>query len=136
MQGLMILGFSLLALFGAPLAGFAGGEPPAVASPHQPVRGDLDAARAGWALIGEGALLIDVRSAEEFGQGHLAGAINIVHTDLDALAAAIGQEHARRVVLYCGTGRRAGLAVEQLEQRGYRGLFNATGYDALLATQP
>lgn len=100
------------------------------------VQGDLEAARQGWALVEDGALVIDVRSPGEFSGGHVDGALNIVHTDIEALAAAIGPDQDRSVVLYCGSGRRSGLAIAGLEELGYTALFNATGYDALQATQP
>ena len=100
------------------------------------IRGDLDAAREGWERIENGALVIDVRSADEFEGGHLDGAINIVYTDTEALADAIGADQARSVVLYCGSGRRASLAQSALEERGFTGIFNASGLGALRATQP
>ena len=43
--------------------------------------GDPEAARQAWPMIENGALLIDVRSAEEFADGHLDGAVNIEWTD-------------------------------------------------------
>lgn len=116
---------------------FAGGgeveSSPAVA---KQVKGDLQAASQAWALINEGALVIDVRRPGEFDNGHIQDAINIEHTDSDALAAAIGEDLSRPVVFYCGSGRRAELAKLTLEESGYTGIFNASGYEALLETQP
>lgn len=100
------------------------------------VKGDVAAAVQAWTLIENGALLIDVRSPAEFQSGHIEGAINIPHMDIDALASAIGEDHSRAVVLYCGSGRRAGLSQDLLEELGYDGIFNATGFSALQATQP
>lgn len=100
------------------------------------VQGDIEAARTGWALLEEGALLIDVRSAEEFDGGTIKGSLNIVHTDINGLARAIGTGTDRKVVLYCGSGRRADLAKDQLEALGYTGIYNASGYEALLVTRP
>lgn len=112
-------------------------EDPAKTAPAaEEIQGDLEAARQGWALIEDGALVIDVRSPGEFSGGHVDGALNIVHTDIEALAAAIGPDRDRSVVLYCGSGRRSGLAIVDLEEVGYTALYNATGYDALQATQP
>jgi len=100
------------------------------------LRGDLEQARSAWQLIDDGALVIDVRSEGEFASGHLAGAQRIPFDDTDALQAAIGEDRERPVVLYCGSGRRVGLAIEALEARGYEELFNATGLDALQAARP
>jgi phage shock protein E len=104
--------------------------------PVKQVKGDITAAEQAWVMINNGALVIDVRSEGEFDAGHLEGALNIVHTDTDALAAAIGEDLDRPVVFYCGSGRRAGLAKTILEESGYSGIYNASGYEALLETQP
>jgi len=100
------------------------------------VKGDVNAAAQAWPMIQQGALLIDVRSAEEFAAGHLDDALNIVHSDIDALARAIGDDPARSVVLYCRSGKRAGEALKALEARGFTGVFNASGLEALEATRP
>lgn len=100
------------------------------------LRGDPDAAREAWTLIEEGALVIDVRSPEEYASGHLEGALHIPWDQTDALAEAIGEDRSRSVVMYCGSGKRVGRAIEALEARGYDALFNASGLDALEATQP
>jgi phage shock protein E len=88
-----------------------------------------------WSLIGSGAVLIDVRSVEEFEGGHLDGAINIPHTDLDALAEAIGDTD-QPAVFYCRSGKRAGHAQSALEERGFTRIFNGLGYKDLSATVP
>lgn len=99
-------------------------------------KGDTEAAAEGWARVDEGALLIDVRSEEEFEAGHASGAIHAPYNDAARLVASIGPDKNRAAVLYCGSGRRAGLAIDTLRQLGYTNLFNATGYEALEATRP
>ncbi|MEJ2534528.1 MAG: rhodanese-like domain-containing protein [Gammaproteobacteria bacterium] len=104
---------------------------------HRAVDPNLAKAQEGWERVENGALLIDVRSEAEFESGAIPGAVNIPYDDTDALAAAIGSDRDRPVVMYCGSGRRVGIAIEALEERGYRNLFNATGYEALQsAMQP
>ena len=100
------------------------------------VKGDTKQAEAGWALIQSGALLVDVRTPEEYAGGHIEGAVNVPYTETDKLASAIGEDKDRSVVVYCGSGRRAGKAKTALEALGYTHIFNATGYEALLATAP
>ncbi len=87
-------------------------------------------------MIQSGALVIDVRSEEEFAEGHLDGAINIEWDQTDALIAAIGSDKQRQVVFYCRSGNRSGKSMAELESRGYTHIFNATGFEALQATKP
>ncbi|MEM7053479.1 MAG: rhodanese-like domain-containing protein [Pseudomonadota bacterium] len=85
-------------------------------------------------LITQDALVIDVRSSEEIDEtGRLANAEAIPHSQVDAIAALIGQQQNRAVVLYCGSGRRAGRVINALRERGYGGGVNAGGYDDLAA---
>lgn len=97
---------------------------------------DRDQARAAWELLEEGALLIDVRSEAEFLDGHLEGALHIPYQNTDDLIQAIGSDKDRAVVMYCASGRRVGLAIDALERHGYTNLHNATGLEAMLATEP
>lgn len=56
--------------------------------------------------------LIDVRTVEEFAQGHLPGAINIPLDQIDQA------EIAAQSRLYCRSGRRSELAKRKLQERG------------------
>jgi len=85
-------------------------------------------ATEGTALVTQGALLVDVRSAEEFSAGHVEGAVNIPHTDVEQRLAEFGEDRAREIVLYCRSGHRSGLAQESLKALGYTRVFNAGGY--------
>ncbi len=98
--------------------------------------GNGAAAKFAWPMIQSGALLVDVRSAEEFAEGHLEGAINIEWSNTDALMAAIGEDKQRPVVFYCRSGNRSGKAMVELGIRGYNNIYNATGLEALKATRP
>ncbi len=105
-------------------------------NPAMAVSGDPVAARQAWPMIEQGALLIDVRTAEEFDQGHIDGALNIPFQETDQLMTAIGHDKQRQVVVYCRSGHRAGKAKQVLESNGYKRVFNASGYEALVLTKP
>jgi phage shock protein E len=98
--------------------------------------GDPAIAENAWPMIQSGALLVDVRSEEEFADGHLDGAVNIEWDKTADLIAAIGDDKQRQVVFYCRSGNRAGKARVVLEGKGYNNIFNATGFNALRATEP
>jgi len=75
-------------------------------------------------LVAQGALLVDVRSAEEFSGQHLPGAINIPHQQIVQTINNKGFDADRSIVLYCRSGNRSGIAKGLLEQAGYRSVFN------------
>jgi rhodanese-related sulfurtransferase len=86
-------------------------------------------------LIAQGAVVLDVRTPDEFGAGHLPTATNLPidsfgdHlADVDKLATG---DKAKPIVVYCGHGRRAAKAKEQLDAAGYRNVVNGGGYDDL-----
>jgi phage shock protein E len=97
--------------------------------------GDIEAAKQAWPMIEGGALLVDVRSKEEFDEGHLDGAVNIEWDKTEELVVAIGSDKQRPVVFYCRSGNRAGKSIVELESKGYTNIFNATGFEALKETQ-
>jgi phage shock protein E len=98
--------------------------------------GDPVAAKQAWPMIEQGVLLIDVRTVEEFEQGHIEGAINIAWQETDKLMMTIGTDRKRPVVVYCRSGNRSGKAKAELETKGYVNIFNATGYEAMKETKP
>nr|WP_256835153.1 rhodanese-like domain-containing protein [Pseudomonas oleovorans] len=93
--------------------------------------GEVDQAAAISALQRSDSLLIDVRSAEEFAEGALPGAIRIGHEDIAAQIASAAPDKDRPLVLYCRSGRRSALAQQSLEEMGYSQVINAGAYDDL-----
>jgi phage shock protein E len=73
----------------------------------------------------EHLFVLDVRTPEEFAEGHVPGAVNVPH---DQIAARLDQvPKDKDVVLYCRSGRRAGLAAELLAANGYTRLSHLEG---------
>ena len=65
------------------------------------------------ALVAAGKVrLIDVRTPEEFAEGSIPGAVNLPLDSFDP--AAILDEPGKEAVLFCRSGRRSGLAADQL----------------------
>ncbi|HEU4335086.1 MAG TPA: rhodanese-like domain-containing protein [Candidatus Eisenbacteria bacterium] len=88
-----------------------------------------------WASVREGALLVDVRTQEEFDAGHLEGALLIPVDEIDSRASELGDDKSRAIVLYCRTGNRSGQAKRALEERGYTNVMNAGGYERMRRVQ-
>jgi len=72
-------------------------------------------------------LVLDVRSAAEFDEGHLPGAINVPHDVLGERIAELGPAGERDVVVYCRSGRRSAIALETLKEAGSSRLFHLEG---------
>ncbi|MBX3157686.1 MAG: rhodanese-like domain-containing protein [Deltaproteobacteria bacterium] len=108
-----------------------GGDAPAQGS-SAPAKKDPAAAKA---LIGDGAVVLDVRSPDEYAGGHLSQAANIPVQDLSARLAEVeklvGGAKERPIVVYCAAGGRAGKAKQQLEAAGFTNVVNGGGYDDL-----
>ncbi len=58
----------------------------------------------------QGWLILDVRSEEEYQQGHVPGAVNIAHHELAEKLAQVIEFKDQPVVVYCRSGRRAAVA--------------------------
>ena len=70
-------------------------------------------------------LVLDVRSTEEFAQGHVPGAVNIPQDQVASRLAEVPRD--KDVVLYCRSGRRTALAAEVLSANGYTRLLHLEG---------
>ena len=78
-----------------------------------------------------GSVLLDVRTEEEYGIEHAAGAVLLPQEDLETMDEGeildvLPDLHAP-VLLYCRTGRRAALAAVKLDELGYTRLYNLGG---------
>jgi rhodanese-related sulfurtransferase len=72
-------------------------------------------------------LVLDVRSAAEFDEGHIPGAINIPFDAIDDRIAELGPSGQRDVVVYCRSGRRSAIALTTLKEAGFSRLFHLEG---------
>jgi rhodanese-related sulfurtransferase len=86
--------------------------------------------------IREADVLVDVREADEFSVGHLAGAVHISRGMLEFKFSANPALQARdlNILLYCKTSGRAALAAAALHDMGYLNVRSiAGGFDAWAA---
>lgn len=67
-------------------------------------------------------LLIDVRTPQEFAEGHIPGAVNI---PVDALASRLAEvPQGQPVVVYCRSGNRSATASQILAGAGYTSIYD------------
>lgn len=76
---------------------------------------------------------IDVRTPEEFAQGHIAGSINIPYEIIGQEIGSITRDVDSDVRVYCRSGRRSGVAMDTLKGMGYANVINEGGYEDLLS---
>jgi len=73
------------------------------------------------------ALLLDVRTADEFASGHVPGAVNIPHDQLASRLDELNTGKENPVVVYCERGGRAGKAASVLLEAGYQDVRHLAG---------
>jgi phage shock protein E len=76
--------------------------------------------------VRKGALLLDVRRADEFSQGHLSGAVNIPVDQLPQHLSALSKKTYKTAVVYCRSGNRSAKAADILRKNGWRVIDVAT----------
>lgn len=108
----------LAAAFAVPVAAQAAAAKPAEKTAAQPAK-----AKGIW---------IDVRTPEEFKEGHLKDAINIPVDQIGARIGSISPDKSAPVNLYCRSGRRSEAALQELKKMGYTNVTNHGGYQDLL----
>ena len=69
--------------------------------------------------------VLDVRTPEEYAEGHVPGAVNVPHDQLASRLAEVPKD--KDVVVYCRSGRRAALATDVLAANGYTRVSHLEG---------
>ena len=67
----------------------------------------------------EGYILLDVRTQEEYDQGHIPGAIVVPDTEIEARAEEVLPDKDQLILVYCRSGRRSKNAAQILVELGY-----------------
>lgn len=64
-------------------------------------------------------IILDVRTAEEYNEGHIENAINIDHEEIKEKAEQILTDKNALILVYCRSGRRSKIASQYLVELGY-----------------
>ena len=67
----------------------------------------------------EGYIILDVRTREEYDQGHIPGATQISHEEIAEKAEEVLTDKDQLILVYCRSGRRSKIAAEALVELGY-----------------
>ena len=77
----------------------------------------------------KGALLVDVRTVEEFNARHLTNAVNLPLGEIRETLPRRVPDKSTVLLLHCRSGRRSGMAEQQLRALGYTNAFNIGSYE-------
>lgn len=83
------------------------------------------------AMIKDGALVIDARSAGEFAGGHIEGAINMPHNTVADTLPKYESDKSRVIIVYCLSGARSGSAKKALIRAGYTNVTNGGSLNSM-----
>ena len=67
----------------------------------------------------EGYIILDVRTREEYDEGHIPGATQISHEEIAEKAEDVLTDKNQMILVYCRSGRRSKIAAEALVELGY-----------------
>ena len=74
-----------------------------------------------------GYVILDVRTREEYDQGHIPGAIVISHEKVAHKAEETLTDKDQLILVYCRSGRRSKIAAEALVELGYTNILEFGG---------
>lgn len=78
-------------------------------------------------ILSNGGVLLDVRSNQEYEEGHLPSAICLPVYHLKTKIGEVVPNKQTTIVVYCSSGSRSKQAKMQLEQMGYQKVYNLNG---------
>ncbi|MBC3898783.1 rhodanese-like domain-containing protein [Acetobacterium malicum] len=76
---------------------------------------------------GEDLVILDVRTQEEYDQGHIENAVLIPDTEISAKAPTVLADQNQTILVYCRTGRRSAEAAKKLVDLGYTHIYDFGG---------
>ena len=88
---------------------------------------ELGAAEFAAALKRPGTTIIDVRTPQEFAQGHLPSAVNIDVSSPDFAARLATLDPNAPYAVYCHSGNRSGVAVAAMAGQGFTDAYHLRG---------
>ena len=83
----------------------------------------------------ENAVLLDVRTPEEYAEGHLEGAVNIDWYQTDFITKLETVDRGDKVYVYCKKGGRSAEAAKLMDSLGFKVVDLTGGYDAWLESK-
>lgn len=105
-------------------------------SSEKSAAGSTTLTTASSATAAQNVVLIDVRTPEEFQSGNLPHSVNVPYEQISSRIGELAADKNTPINLYCKSGRRAGIALEELKKLGYTHVNNLGGYQDLVGKYP
>ena len=87
---------------------------------------NMDVAKSIFEVPGE-YIILDVRCADEFAEGHIPGAINVANEDIEDKEIVELPDKNQTIYVYCRSGNRSKQAAEKLVKLGYKNIIEFGG---------
>ena len=87
---------------------------------------NMDVAKSIFEVPGE-YIILDVRRADEFAEGHIPGAINVANEDIEDKEIVELPDKNQTIYVYCRSGNRSKQAAEKLVKLGYENIIEFGG---------
>lgn len=78
-------------------------------------------------MMTEDAVILDVRSEEEFASGHIPNAVLLPHTEIADQAEELLADREQTILIYCRSGNRSKTAANELIDMGYTKVYDFGG---------
>ena len=75
----------------------------------------------------DGAVIVDIRDNKEFGNGHIAGAVNVPFAAIDSRVGELVPFKEKPIVLVCKMGQHAGSIGRKLRSQGFEDVRRLSG---------
>jgi rhodanese-related sulfurtransferase len=75
----------------------------------------------------EDALVLDLRPAAEYANGHILGARNLPFTELERRAGELDKHKSKPVIVHCADGNSSGAGAALLRKLGFANVVNLSG---------
>jgi len=86
-------------------------------------------------LVAAGVKVVDVRTPAEYAAGHVPGAVNVPYDEMERRYGELGPP-TTPLLLYCHSGRRSGIAIRMLKQKGFTRLYDLQAYERWVPPEP
>lgn len=90
-------------------------------------KGNITPVKATELINHENAVVVDVRPASDYSQGHIINAINIPSTTLASQINQLQKYKDKPIIVSCRSGAQSSMACKQLKKEGFENVHNLKG---------